>query len=89
MEKSIIKKLFIKLCKILGYEIIDQNNFTSPTLGKDLNENLSTINKTFGLICEKRSITPLIPKSGEHEDQIAPKEEVARNASTVSIKFGK
>tara|TARA_Y100001970_G_scaffold177567_1_gene216385 strand:- start:630 stop:1616 length:987 start_codon:yes stop_codon:yes gene_type:complete len=45
MEKSIIKKLFIKLCKILGYEIIDQNNFTSPTLGKELNENLSTINK--------------------------------------------
>ena len=35
----------IKLCKILGYEIIDQNNFTSPTIGKELNENLSTINK--------------------------------------------
>ena len=45
MKKSIIKKLFIRLCKILGYEIIDQNNFTSPTLGKELNENLSTINK--------------------------------------------
>ena len=45
MEKSIIKKLFIRLCKILGYEIIDQNNFISPTLEKELNENLSTINK--------------------------------------------
>ena len=45
MKKSIIKKLFIRLCKILGYEIIDQNNFTSPTLGRALNENLSTINK--------------------------------------------
>ena len=38
MKKSIIKKLFIKLSKIMGYEIIDQNNFTSPTLGRDLNK---------------------------------------------------
>ena len=38
MKKSIIKKLFIKLCKIIGYEIIDQNNFTAPTLKKKLNE---------------------------------------------------
>ena len=44
MKKSIIKKLFIKLCKIMGYEIIDQNNFTSPTLEKKLNEELSIIN---------------------------------------------
>ena len=40
-----MKKLFIKLCKLLGYEIIDQNNFFSPTLNKELNENLSSINK--------------------------------------------
>ena len=33
-----MKKLFIKLAKILGYEIIDQNNFVSPTLHKELNE---------------------------------------------------
>ena len=39
-----MKKLFIKLAKLLGYEIIDQNNFVSPTLGKDLNEDLSFIN---------------------------------------------
>ena len=44
MKKSIIKKLFIKLCKIMGYEIIDQNNFTSPTLDKKLNEDLSMLN---------------------------------------------
>ena len=44
MKKSIIKKLFIKLCKIMGYEIIDQNNFTSPTLGKKLNKELSILN---------------------------------------------
>jgi len=39
-----MKKLFIKLAKLLGYEIIDQNNFVSPTLDKDLNEDLSFIN---------------------------------------------
>ena len=44
MKKSIIKKLFIKLCKIMGYEIIDQNNFTSPTLDRKLNEDLSILN---------------------------------------------
>ena len=45
MKKSIIKKLFIKLSKILGFELIDQSDFSSPTLQKELNENLSTINK--------------------------------------------
>ena len=45
MKKSIIKKLFIKLTKIIGYEIIDQSDFSSPTLNKKLNQNLSTINK--------------------------------------------
>ena len=44
MKKSIIKKLFIKFCKIMGYEIIDQNNFISPTLNKKLNEQLSILN---------------------------------------------
>ena len=40
-----MKKFFIKICRLLGYEIIDQNNFTSPTLNKELNEDLSIINK--------------------------------------------
>mgnify|MGYP001170694193 FL=1 len=40
-----MKKIFIKLAKLMGYEIIDQNNFISPTLNKELNEDLSTINK--------------------------------------------
>jgi len=44
MKKSIIKKLFIKFCKIMGYEIIDQNSFISPTLNKKLNEELSILN---------------------------------------------
>ena len=44
MKRNIFKKLFIKICKILGYEIIDQAEFVSPTLEKNLNDNLSTIN---------------------------------------------
>ena len=40
-----MKKLFIKICKFLGYEIIDQNSFSSPTLDKELNEDLSILNQ--------------------------------------------
>ena len=52
MKKSIIKKLFIKLSKIMGYEIIDQNTFVSPTLDKELNKDLSKFN-------EKSIVLPL------------------------------
>ena len=52
MKKSIIKSLFTKLSKALGYEIIDQNDFSSPTLQKKLNEDLSIIN-------EKSIVLPL------------------------------
>jgi len=52
MKKSIIKKLFIRLSKMLGYEIIDQVDFSSPTLQKELNEDLSIIN-------EKSIVLPL------------------------------
>ena len=38
---NFVKKLFIKLCRIIGFEIIDQSNFSSPTLGKELNDTLS------------------------------------------------
>ena len=41
-----MKKLLIKLVKKLGYEIIDQNNFVSPTLKKELNQDLSNFNKS-------------------------------------------
>ena len=47
-----MKKLFIKLARILGFEIIDQNLFSSPTLNKDLNEDLSILN-------EKSIVLPL------------------------------
>ena len=44
MKKNIIKNLFVKLSRIMGFEIIDQNKFMSPTLNKELNENLSMLN---------------------------------------------
>ncbi len=47
-----MKKLFIKIIKLFGFEIIDQNKFFSPSLDKELNENLSTFN-------EKSIIIPL------------------------------
>ena len=40
-----MKKFFIKICKFFGFEIIDQNEFISPTLNKELNEELSILNK--------------------------------------------
>ena len=47
-----MKKIFIKFAKLLGLELIDQNNFTSPTLEKKLSEELSIFN-------EKSIILPL------------------------------
>ncbi len=40
-KKSIIKKIFIKICRLFGYEIIDQSNFSIPTLNKSLNDKIS------------------------------------------------
>ena len=40
-----MKKLFIQICKLFGLELIDQNRFSSPTLNKELNQDLSIMNK--------------------------------------------
>ena len=42
-NKSFLKKIFIKLCRFFGYEIIDQNNLTIPTSDKVINQNLSKL----------------------------------------------
>ena len=52
MIKKSLKKIFIKISRFLDYEIIDQNRFISPTLGKELNESLSKFN-------EKSIVLPL------------------------------
>ena len=36
-----VKKIFIKFCRLIGYEIIDQSNFYIPTQQKEINENLN------------------------------------------------
>jgi len=41
LNKNFFKKIFIKICRIFGYEIIDQSNFYVPTQKKTLNQNLS------------------------------------------------
>jgi hypothetical protein len=41
LKKNIFNKIFIKVCRKFGYEIIDQNNFYVPTQEKMLNQNLS------------------------------------------------
>ena len=40
-KPNFFKKLFIKICRLLNYEIIDQNNLYIPTAEKFANENLS------------------------------------------------
>ena len=49
MKKNIIKKLFIKISKILGFELIDQNEFMSPTLNREINKNLTNMDKSIVL----------------------------------------
>ena len=44
-KKSFLKKLLIKLCRKVGYEIIDQNNLFIPSLNKFANQNLSNLHK--------------------------------------------
>ena len=39
------KKIFIKICRLLGYEIIDQSNFYLPVSNQNINEDLSKIGK--------------------------------------------
>jgi len=41
IKKGFLKKIFIKICRFFGYEIIDQSNFYVPTQEKSLNTNLN------------------------------------------------
>jgi hypothetical protein len=62
--KNPLKKLFIKICRIMGYEIIDQSNFYIPTLEKNMNETLSkpglkSINLPLGEVSVTRKVKAL------------------------------
>ena len=59
-----LKKIFIKICRFFGYEIIDQNTFEIPTLNKALNEDISaqgvkSINLPLGEIKITRKVRSL------------------------------
>ena len=41
IKTSFFKKIFIKICRFFGYELIDQSNFYVPTQEKKLDENLN------------------------------------------------
>ena len=57
MKTNILKKLFVKIIKSFGFELLDQNQFISPTLNKDLNEQLSNIDKSIILPLGEVKIT--------------------------------
>ncbi|MEC7212705.1 MAG: glycosyltransferase family 2 protein, partial [Pseudomonadota bacterium] len=44
-NSGFFKKIFIKICRILGFEIIDQNKFEIVTIDKKINEETSSIGK--------------------------------------------
>ena len=61
---NFFKKIFTKICRIFGYEIIDQSNFYVPTQEKILNENLSiqgkkSINLPLGEVKITRKVNSL------------------------------
>ena len=45
-RKNPLTKIFIKLCRIFGFEVIDQSNFTIPTSNKPVNESISIPGKS-------------------------------------------
>ena len=63
-KKNFLKKIFIKLCRLFGFEIIDQSNFKVVTSNKFINENLSipgkvSTNLPLGRVQITRSIKSL------------------------------
>ena len=63
-NKNFLKKIFIKICRLFGYEIIDQSNFYVPTQKKNLDENLSiqgkkSINLPLGEVNISRKVNSL------------------------------
>ncbi len=64
VKTNFFKKIFIKICRIFGYEIIDQNNLYIPTSDKFINEELSkagkkSINLPLGEVKITRSVQTL------------------------------
>ena len=61
---NFLKKIFIKVCRKLGYEIIDQNKFDIVTLDKKIDEEISkigesSINLPLGIVKITRKVRAL------------------------------
>jgi hypothetical protein len=44
-KPKFLKKLFVKLCRLIGFEIIDQSNLNLPVSDRSANDNLSELGK--------------------------------------------
>ena len=44
-KTSLFKKIFIKVCRMFDYEIVDQSNFYLPVTNQEINEDLSKVGK--------------------------------------------
>ena len=44
-KTNLFKKIFVKICRKLGFELIDQSNFTIQTLNKSADQSLSSYGK--------------------------------------------
>ena len=97
-KKSVIKKIFIKICRFLGYEIIDQSDFFIPTLNKYLNEEISikgkkSINLPLGEVKITRQVKSLdiiirtcasINMLTQNKDRIFQKEKIEYTLRSVN-----
>ena len=69
MKKNIFKKLFIKISRLIGLELIDQNEFYSPTLEKNLDEKLSSKDKSIILPLGEVKLTKKINEKINEENE--------------------
>ena len=44
-KSNFFKKLFVKLCRLIGFEIIDQTNLSLPVSGKIATDNINILGK--------------------------------------------
>ena len=96
-KTSVFKKIFIKICRIMGYEIIDQNSFYIPTAEKSINSTLSvqgkkSINLPLGEVKITRAVKSLdviirtctsVKMLTQNKDRIFQKEKIEYTLRTI------
>lgn len=97
-KPNFLKKIFIKLCRLMGYEIIDQNNFFLPTANKSLSETLSvqgkkSINLPLGEVKITRAVKSLdiiirtcanVKMLTQNKDRIFEKEKIEYTLRSIN-----